>query len=68
MPDRPAGIPPLLTTAQLAQRLNLSTKTIYKLAKSGAISAMRAPGTRTAWRFDLATVEQELRANGAASD
>ncbi|GAB1646824.1 helix-turn-helix domain-containing protein [Krasilnikovia sp. MM14-A1259] len=68
MPDRPASMSPLLTTAQLAQRLNLSTKTIYKMAKSGAISAMRAPGTRTPLRFDLATVERELRANGPAND
>jgi excisionase family DNA binding protein len=54
---------PLISVKQLAGRLNLSTKTVYTMARSGQIPAVRRPGQRTQWRFDLPAVLAALSAD-----
>lgn len=49
----------LLSTADTARRLGLTTRTIARLVASGRISAaVRAPGVRGAYLFDPDEVER----------
>lgn len=61
MSDVPAAEVPLLSVKELAARLRLSTKTVYGMARAGEIPAVRRPGKRTPWRFDLAAVLDALK-------
>ena len=57
----------LMTTAEVAERLAVSTRTVHRLVKARRISAVRLAG---AWRFRRAAVElylaqREIGANTA---
>ncbi len=48
------------TVKQIAEYLQLSTSTIYGLAKDGVIPASRI---RNQWRFDISEIDQWLKQN-----
>ena len=48
----------LLTVAQVAKRLNCSTKTVYKLIDNGTLSHYRCPGVRVSEEQLSAYLEQ----------
>lgn len=50
----------LLTTEQLADRLQVNVITIRRWIKSGTLHAIKLPG-RAGWRIPLAEVERVLR-------
>ena len=60
--DRPpAGKPPLLTLAQAAERLNISTRTVESLVAMGELPVVRMGTGRGVRRFDPASVDAFIR-------
>ena len=55
----------LLTTAQVAQMLHVSTQTVGRLVKGGNLPAHRIPGTRQLlfWRHQIAELVNANRVN-----
>lgn len=66
MADGQSPDAPLISVVELAHRLQLSTKTVYAMAGSGQIPAVRRPGKRTQWRFDYPAVLRALQHGGRA--
>jgi excisionase family DNA binding protein len=50
---------PLLSSAEVAERLRVSEKTIARYARAGLLSSVRLPGSR---RFDPADIDQFIDA------
>jgi len=55
---------PLITAAQLAERLNLPVASIYKLARDGRIPVYRVPGGRAICRFSWSEIVAVLHQGG----
>lgn len=55
----------LLTTAQVAQMLHVTTQTVGRLVKTGSLPAHRVPGTRQLlfWRHQIADLVNANRVN-----
>ncbi len=54
--------PPIVTTAQVAEILDLNPRTVMLMANDGRLPASRIPGSRS-YRFFLADVVQMLADN-----
>jgi excisionase family DNA binding protein len=65
VPARPED--ELLTTAQVAQLLHLSTRSVLNFIQDGVLPAHRLPGTRQflIWRRDVVAVVEASRVNPA---
>lgn len=60
--------PHLLTTAEVAERLGVSARTVARYAEAGELPvAQRLPGTTGALLFDLAEVEKFLASTEASA-
>ncbi len=57
----------LLTTKEVAQAMNMSTGSIYRLMRAGILPAYSAGPGLTGVRFDLAEVKQALRRRPAST-
>lgn len=65
------GIDMLLTASDVANRLKVSAKTVWRLVDSGRLAAVRLTPSRRGWRFteaavDAAIGESECRSESAA--
>jgi excisionase family DNA binding protein len=58
--------PPILTTAQVAELLDLNPRTVLLMAGDGRLPASRIPGRK--FHFFLEDVLDTLRANRVSSD
>lgn len=59
---------PLLTSAEVAEKLHISTRTVARLAESGDLPvAQRLPGVRGALFFDERAVERYRRSTERAA-
>lgn len=54
--------PPIVTTAQVAEILDLNPRTVMLMANDGRLPASRIPGSRS-YRFFLADIVQMLNDN-----
>jgi len=52
---------PMLTVAELAERLGLSAGTVYRKAQNAEIPAFRIGGDTGPWRFYLSEVREASR-------
>ncbi len=59
--------PPILTTAQVAELLDLNPRTVLLMAGDGRLPASRLPGSRK-FHFFLEDVLDTLQANRVSSD
>lgn len=55
----------LLTSAQVAQKLGVTTVTVQRWAKSGSLAHMKLPGQTGAYLFDPETIDALAREEGA---
>ena len=57
-----AAYPPILTTAQVAELLDLNSRTVLNMAGDGRLPASRLPGSRK-FHFVLDDIIETLKAN-----
>ena len=56
------GYPPIITTAMVAEILELNVRTVLLMAQDGRLPASRLPGSRS-YRFFLADIVRMLEEN-----
>lgn len=54
MPARPAPVAPALTIQQVAERLNVNDRTVYRLVQAGKLPGFKVAGI---WRFLEADID-----------
>jgi excisionase family DNA binding protein len=62
-----ADYPPILSTAQVAELLGLSTRTVMNMAADGRLPARRLPGSRK-YQFFLKEIIEALDAHRVVPD